>query len=484
MLAWPPQQIALQTHLAARSAEWAFSAPPHQEINPLFTISRSLAQHVAKVFRRALPPARNLAADYPLQIASGPDGLSIRSATPQIAVEYREPTPLPEAALIVPWELFHTAASSKRDPVTIVLTADGVVLARWQEGAIPQATQWMVPDASRLTEFPTMPELLAENPPALRQALRDAFDTTDMGSIRYALGCIQFRGKEGSLAATDGRQILIQGGFRFGFDEELLVERASVFGDAGLPTDQPLHVARTENSVVVRLGPWTFHLAIRKEGRFPQVEYVIPRASSASSTLELHPADRKFLAASLPRLATEDGVSVTLDLHGSIAIRSKSQAAHKPSELILTNSHRSGDQVCLATDRRFLERAIEMGFDRLSIFGPDSPVCCCDASRTYVCALLRRNSVLEADAQAEQICSPPSGPLSPRHRKKRRLTPPLQGPSMPHPLDTTAVQTCDASATHPARKNTNRACSSSSDQAIQLRNELRQFLRRLNEMIR
>jgi tetratricopeptide (TPR) repeat protein len=54
-------------------------------------------------------------------------------------------------------------------------------------------------------------------------ALADASQITDPESSRYALGCIQLQGTSGKMAATDGRQILLQSGFTFPWQEDLLL---------------------------------------------------------------------------------------------------------------------------------------------------------------------------------------------------------------------------------------------------------------------
>ncbi|HWB00107.1 MAG TPA: hypothetical protein VG713_16550, partial [Pirellulales bacterium] len=68
----------------------------------------------------------------------------------------------------------------------------------------------MVSDAPA---FPGAPEALVSNPPELLGALAEAQSAVDSQSARYALGCVQWRGTQGQLVATDGRQILRYGGF-------------------------------------------------------------------------------------------------------------------------------------------------------------------------------------------------------------------------------------------------------------------------------
>jgi CRISPR/Cas system-associated exonuclease Cas4 (RecB family) len=136
----------------------------------------------------------------------------------------------------------------------------------------------------------------------LLTALQHAYETTDAQSTRYALGCIQLRGASGSLATTDGRQMLMQNGFTFGFEDEVLIRPTSVFGASPLSTTSPVFVGRGEKHFAVRTGPWTFYVPIDTEGRFPRVDDVIPRVANTQATVELHPADAAFLVENLPRL--------------------------------------------------------------------------------------------------------------------------------------------------------------------------------------
>ncbi len=61
--------------------------------------------------------------------------------------------------------------------------------------------------------------------------------TTDREPTRYALNCLQLRGR-GDIAATDGHHILIQSGFAFPWAENLLVPAKSVLGCQELDTGE------------------------------------------------------------------------------------------------------------------------------------------------------------------------------------------------------------------------------------------------------
>ena len=136
---------------------------------------------------------------------------------------------------------------------------------------------------------------LAENAPRLLTALHDAMLTTDAEAIRYATDHIQVRGSSGTLVATDGRQMLLQNGFEFPWDDDVLIRRTKVFGSKELPQDGPVAIGRTGDWLAVRVGPWTIFLKIAQEKRFPKVDHDVPRPEYATTRFRMSQADAAFL---------------------------------------------------------------------------------------------------------------------------------------------------------------------------------------------
>lgn len=234
-------------------------APPRSFA--LIQITRLLAKQLRSVFRKAFGAGN--AAQPDLHLSAGPAGLVIRAHGLQHAVEYYQPVPCEPDELVIPFELLNDVQGNKNDPVTVGVLKAGVLTAEWEERGIRKALQYALPKG-KLENFPSVTSSLMVNPPGLIAALRDANETTDLDSSRYALGCVQVRGNLGQLAATDGRELLVQGGFQFGFQEELLVQRIGAFACRDLPHDLPVQTGRTETHYVVRVGLWTFFLAFQK----------------------------------------------------------------------------------------------------------------------------------------------------------------------------------------------------------------------------
>ena len=78
-----------------------------------------------------------------------------------------------------------------------------------------------------------------------------------------------------------------------------------------------------DDEVVIRVGPWTFYLAVNKDGRFPDVCRQIPSPATAATHCLFSAPDANFLAETLPRLPSdEDGNRpITLDLNGNAVVQ-------------------------------------------------------------------------------------------------------------------------------------------------------------------
>ena len=389
----------------------------------MITITRLLARQLRAVFRRTLGNAGSVGPT--LSFTAGPEGLSVRAKAFDAAVEYLTPGELPPEEIAVPFELLAACEGRDDRPVTIEALSKGHVAAGWRDGNVPQMVRYdAVPNAD---EFPALPKRFAQNPPVLLQALRDASDTTDLNSARYALGYVQLRGAAGTLAATDGKQLLVQSGFRFPWKDDLLLPAVKVFGSAELPQDKPVEIGKSDDWVTIRLGPWTIWLAVNKDGRFPETDREIPCPANVTARVCFDPADAEFLGKSLPKLPCDDEYNfpVTVDLNGSAAIRAKGEMQDRPTELVLARSILSGEPIRIHTNRKLLARALKLGFRELSIFGDKSPVLCRDEKRQYVWALLDPASAIAPADDAVRIVSSEAVPSvsTPTPKTRRRIQP-------------------------------------------------------------
>ncbi len=310
----------------------------------MLTITRRLALKLRSVMRCAFGTIRG---DGPaLCITGDAEALRVRAAYADVAVEYRQEGQYPAETLLLPFQFLADCEGKKDQPVELNASGKGRVTAQWQDGNVPIITTYQKPEFNA-GEFPPMPEVLADNPTNLFTALREAFDTTDRESIRYTLACVQLCGQSGLIRATDGRQLLVQSGFNLPWKEDLLIPRSGVFSCRDLALDRPVAIGRNEDWLSLCTGPWTIHLRINKEGRYPDLSRYIPSGTTARTSCHIAGPDAEFLAATLPRLPCEDqsNYAITLDLNGSIALRARGDNQPQPTEVVLANSSYTGEGV-------------------------------------------------------------------------------------------------------------------------------------------
>lgn len=395
----------------------------------MITFPRSIALQLANLFRVALHLTPAQAARQLVHIDANEQRTIVSSHAGAFGLRYRLRGGKTCEQMRAPLGLFKVVGKrgvgSGAAPVTLEQRTADLLHACWLEGAIPQQQSFSVP-AETLHESWVAPTTWVEQPWAdkLWQALAEAAATTGSGSLRYALDCLQLRGARGELVATDGRQIFLESGFTFGWQDDILVPSSKLFRYRQRPATRTLRVGRTASRVVLEFGRWQFWLTINREGRFPRVEEAIPQAVLATTRLSLASADRQFLQDNVSRLPKPDGMQplVTLDLRNSVALRARGTDQQPVTELVLTNSLRTGEDVRLVMDRRYLERAAKLGFAELCAYRPHAPMLCQDESRKYVWALWTPGDAIQPTADRVQVSSPPSAvtlPISGTRAGKR-----------------------------------------------------------------
>ena len=387
----------------------------------MITITRLLARQVRAVFSRCLSFSSR-GPFPPVMFRADGDGLTIRTTSHDAAIAFHQPGDVSEERFAVPFNVLKQCEGGKADDVTLE-RIDQRVAVQWNDGGIPQVVQ--VEAESTEEDFPAVPSEMAANDARLVAALRDAAATTNNIATRYALSCLQLQGEQGMIAATDGHQLLIQDGFDFPWDDDVLIPARRVFASRELPMGQPVEVGKSDDWVCVRIGPWTLHFKIEREARFPHVEDHVPDADSAVTTLQLSDADALFLTKSVKRLPCGDdcNLPVTVDLNGEIAIRAQGDEQSSPTELILTNSSRSGEVIQFNTNREFLARAMQLGFRDVRFTGPEAPAFCHDQNRQYLWALLGKDGAIQSHERATRIESPTDPAVSPTSQPESRRPP-------------------------------------------------------------
>jgi hypothetical protein len=445
----------------------------------LISISRAVVRQVRSVFGKAFGSPRATLA-LPVYITQDSERLTISGRQANWVAEYTSQQAATPASLVVPLEAFSDCQGTRADLVTFT-RRDASVVVEWTDRGMPHVRTYAVPDVP-LEMAPTdLPAPFTEAGVELLPALAAATDTCDAASSRYALGCIQLRGARGDIVATDGRQVLRQAGFTLGFAEELLVPSSKLFASRELQ-GEPAAIGKSADHVVIRVGNWTYWLPIEKEQRFPRVDDIIPSVQSASTQVSFTSSDLRFLAEHVARLpADENGnLPVTLDLNGDVAIRGCNMDKSSITELVLSNSRREGDEVRLVTNRKYLERAAKLGFNRLYVYGTRQPVLCHDDRRSYVWALLEPGDAVERTANSLRILSPPNHSAPPGRPSRTAAAKNIPFNRIAVPMQTNERRMKRAV---PAEGNPNHV-NAPIDQALLLRSELRELLAKTNGLVR
>lgn len=371
----------------------------------MIAITRLLARQLRNVLRRARIGNSNVDQGKTIALRTTTNGLVVQAASPEVRIEYRQPGSYEPEELAVPIDLLARCEGRRQETVTLERRGAAQVVASWSDRGLPQAVELHAPLPASDIESPETPETLAENTPDLLRALKDAVPITDQASSRYALGCLQLRGAQGKIAATDGRQIFVQRGYQFPWLGDLLVPASKVFGCPELADDLPVMIGATDNWLTLVCGAWTISLRVQKDGRFPRVDDLIRPCTAALSHLSIGEADAEFLERALPRISCDDPVHkpVTLDLNGQVLVRARPEQSGRVTELALTNSRLQGDHVTLNTNREFLVRAAKLGFRDIYLFGPESPALCDDGQRQYLWALLEAKDAIKPAEDALRI---------------------------------------------------------------------------------
>ena len=388
------------------------------------TITRRLASQLRAVMRRAFG-TRGPGPAVCFTAAAGT--LSVKAMFADIAVEYAEPgerhAPKPSGCR---FQLLDDCEGKKDEPVHIEATGKGRVTAQWRDGSVPQIVHYDAKEPRDADKFPGAAVSVHE--PIGRGSCRPCTTPRTLPSpagVRFATDCLQLC-PDGSINATDGRQLLVQSGFTFPWEGAVLVPRNKVFDSSELPQDQPVAVAQSGDWAVISAGPWTVYLRINKDGRFPDLSRHVPNPDTAAARCQFSKDDIRFLAEALPKLPCDEKYNfpVTLDLNGQVAIRAKTADQAKPTEVLLTNSHWTGQPIRINMNRTYLQRAMRLGLQDLCIYGDQTALLCQAFDRKLVWMPLDPKAAIPPAEDAIRIESPQgelaarvSNPVKPRRTR-------------------------------------------------------------------
>jgi hypothetical protein len=352
----------------------------------LIEIPRALARQFRALLRRLVAPGGPRGPCPIVSIHAGHEGLTIQAELEEAAVCYRHPGSFSAGSIAFTADALAAFEGRDDTPVTLEQVAKKEGRACWSEAGVVRNEAFAIPNVKGL---PTYPELLRKLTPAgegFLAAMSEAVQTAAREAARPSLTRILLRGRTGEVIATDGRQLMVQRGFTFPWQEDVLVPALPVFANKGLPVEESVGIGRTADHVAIGVGSWTFALKIDKDARFPEYRDVLPRQRSSSCRLLLDPEDAGVLLNALPKMpgANEHSAPITLDLGPVISVRARSEEGGPVSEVVLPRSRAEGPPLRVVTNRRYLLRAVKLGFTEVRVARPDVPLLCQDDRRIYL----------------------------------------------------------------------------------------------------
>jgi hypothetical protein len=377
----------------------------------MITITRCQVRGLRAIFRRHVLGISHRGSIPPLVFRAENTQLRAQYRYAALAIEHVEDGNFrPTETIALPLDALSDIEGRDDTPVIVEAIQPDATVVRWQDHGIPQTREYTVPTLESLAAFPEPPEKFETAPAELLDALAEAARTCPESSTRYTLECIQLRGNTREIVATDGHQLLIQGGIALPWNGELMVKHTLAFGCKELPRDRPVSIGRTETHVVIKGGPWTLFLEIQTDGRYPNVDHILPDEVSSVARLQLNPEDAAFLLSALDSLpgADQENSPATIDLNGRVAIRARGTDAERPTELVLSRSGYSGTPIRFSTNREFVGRAIRLGFTEFMVTDADSPIVCRDSRRAYGWQTLNKDSAIEPSDDVTRIESAPA----------------------------------------------------------------------------
>jgi len=455
----------------------------------LITFTRALARQLRAVLRKSVFAKTPKSLWPPIALQTDRDGLRIRAWGLDVAAEYHHTGTFAPERLFVPLEALDDLADRADTPVTLESTVAATVQVRWDDRGVPQVRDYQTPVPSDSPSFPELPDQWTELEPSFHQAFADAVQTAAHENIRYALDKLQLRGTAGELIGTDGKQLLVQTGVVLPWSEDLLVPAMPVFACRDLPADTPLAIGRTASHVGIRVGSWTFALAIDKEGRFPKVEKYLPQPTTMATTWRLAAPETAFLLQTLPRLPgrEDQDAPVTVDLHQPVAVRAKAEGQERLTEVLLPGSEVLGPPVRFCVARQYLLRALQLGFVEIHIANAELAAVCRDGRRNYAWMPLDKRSALAPSDNAVRIASQTKEPVGQQLDNLPQPTPEKRKNHMSKPSINGSTRSNGADPQPPANgappQTSNAGLGSVIEEAQALKNTLREAYDRISRLL-
>jgi hypothetical protein len=178
----------------------------------MITITRRHARSLRGILRRAALGLARKGPAPPLVFQTDGAQLRARFQYDGLAIEHTIPDRQAAEMIALPLDALAELEGRDDSPITLEKGSTVRTIAHWTDRGVPQSRTYDVPLNGSIAAMSVPPESWSPAPEGLLGAMAEAALTAGETSPRYALDCIQL-GSDGSIAATDGRQVLIQRGF-------------------------------------------------------------------------------------------------------------------------------------------------------------------------------------------------------------------------------------------------------------------------------
>ena len=364
----------------------------------MIELTRTLLRQFRAVVRKSVLAAETHRPPPVIVCRAGRQGLTLSCKYGKMGLRHHTPGSFPADSVALPFSEL-TKLQNAGTVIALEQTASFKAKANWQANDGPEFLEFDTAEPSSLPAAPEPVRNATHLEAGFLQALDDAARTASRDKGRYACNLILLRGEDGAVIGTDGRHLLVQKGFALPWKEEQFLPALPVYGGRELPRDQIIKLGLTSERITMEVGPWLFAFKVEKDIRFPNVDQVIPRTRAALTHLYLDARDIEELIQQLSKLPGDDDSHqpVTLDMSNAIVLRCRCEK-EEVVEVPLVHARREGPLLQLVTDRRYLLRALKLGFTEVVIAGADHPLLCKDARRTYLWMPLPESDAVPATA--------------------------------------------------------------------------------------
>jgi hypothetical protein len=346
---------------------------------------RSLAKQFRSVLRHLGGPSDRSHTPVVLLRSSG-KGLTLECVLNDTAIRLEYPGRQTREVMAFSAMVLAQIEGKSDDPVSIEEINPGTGRASWSVAGSQSSIDFNTVKPEKHLFFPEPPDDMRSPGEGFRAAMHDATQAAASEITGRGVHQIQLRGSTGQIIATDGRQLLIQGGFAFPWRNDLLVPRINVWASRELPEADEVTLALTNTHLFVRIGAWTFALKTDTHGRFPAAEQVVPSPRGIRTRLQLGAEDIALLCKELPRFSRrkDEPAHVVLEIDKEVVARIHSDDQEQAIDLKLTGSQATGQPVSVMMYHHNLVHALKLGFSKVEIVQATTPLCCRDDKRVYV----------------------------------------------------------------------------------------------------